>query len=85
MKKGWVFLFAQLFLLLPTFAAHAAILYMDPNEAELKRGDTMVVSVRVDTQDGECINVVDGVIKYSDNIQPVDTSRGNSIFSLWVE
>jgi hypothetical protein len=85
MKKGWVFLFAQFFLLLPTFVVHAAILYMDPNEAELKRGDTMVVSVRIDTEDGECVNVVDGVITYSENIQPVDTSRGNSIFSLWVE
>ena len=58
---------------------------MDPNQTELKRGDTLVVSVRLDTDEGECVNVVDGVITYSENIVPVDTARGNSIFSLWVE
>jgi len=65
--------------------AQAATLYMDPNHAELSRGDTLKVSVRLDTDEGECVNVVDAVINYSDNIQPVDISRGASIMSMWVE
>ena len=63
----------------------AATLYMDPSQAELKRGDTIVVSVRLDAGDDECVNVVDGVITYTENIQPVDISRGQSILSMWVE
>lgn len=75
----------QIFFFGVAMHAHAASLYMDPHEAELKRGDTISVSVRLDTDEGECVNVVDGVITYSENIQPVDISRGNSILSLWVE
>ncbi|MFT7506921.1 MAG: hypothetical protein ACI92I_000057 [Acidimicrobiales bacterium] len=71
--------------LLGATQTQAATLYMDPNHAELSRGDTLKVSVRLDTDEDECVNVVDGVIKYSDNIQPVDISRGASILSMWVE
>ena len=85
MKKGVLLLSLQVLLFFVAFEAHGASLYMDPNQAELKRGDTMVISVRLDTDEGECINVVDAVITYSENIQPVDTSRGNSILNLWVE
>jgi len=63
----------------------AASLYMEPSSVEIKRGDTIAVSVRLDTDEDECVNVVDGVITYSPNIEPVDTSRGNSIMSMWVE
>jgi hypothetical protein len=85
MKKAVSILFLQICLFCMGTTADAASLYMDPNLTELKRGDTVVVSVRLDTDEGECVNVVDGVITYSENIVPVDTSRGNSIFSLWVE
>lgn len=71
--------------LLGTTQTQAATLYMDPNHAELSRGDTLKISVRLDTDEDECVNVVDGVITYSDNIQPVDISRGASILSMWVE
>ncbi len=63
----------------------AATLYMDPNKIELMRGDTSVFSLRLNTDPGECINVVDAVITYTENIEPVDISRGNSILSIWVE
>lgn len=63
----------------------AAMLYMDPNHTELNQGDTLKISIRLDTDEGECVNVVDGVITYSENIQPVDISRGSSIMSMWVE
>lgn len=68
-----------------THTAGAATLYMDPNTAQLERGDTIKVSVRLDADQDECINVVDGVIAYSDQIKLVDVSRGQSILSMWVE
>ena len=68
-----------------TMQANAALLYMDPGIADISPGDTLKISVRLDTDEGECINVVDGVINYSANIQLVDISRGSSIMSMWVE
>lgn len=67
--------------------AQAATLYMDPNTLSLNRGDAAKVSVRLDTDEaaGECINAIDAVISYSDNIIPVDISIGKSIFPIWVE
>ena len=65
--------------------AEAASLYMDPASTTLKRGDTMKVSVRLDAGQDECVNVVDAVITYTENIQPVDISRGSSILSMWVQ
>lgn len=75
--------FCALILNVPVVSA--ATLYMQSSVNELNRGDTAVVSVRLDPDEGECVNAVDGVITYSENIQPVDISRGNSIFSIWVE
>lgn len=63
----------------------AALLYLDPSEATINPGDTVVVSVRINPDADECINVVDGVLEYDPQIQPVDISLGQSIFSLWVE
>ena len=86
MKGNFIFgLFAVFFLSSFVSPVQAASLYMDPNTAELYRGDTLKVSIRLDTDEDECINVVDGVVTYSDNIQPVDISRGSSILSMWVE
>lgn len=63
----------------------AATLYIDPAFETINRGDSITLSVRLDTDEGECINAVDGVITYTENIVPIDTSRGQSIFSVWVE
>jgi hypothetical protein len=65
----------------------AATLYLDPAGGFLHRGDSITVSVKldVDREQNQCINAVDGVIRYSDAIEPVDVSLGNSIFPLWVE
>lgn len=73
------------FLFMLAVPAEAATLYMNPSQFELNRGDNAVVSVRLDVDDGECVNVIDGVISYSDTIEPVDISRGDSILSVWVE
>ncbi|MAZ30312.1 hypothetical protein CL655_03450 [bacterium] len=71
-------------LVLPGTAA-AAVLYLDPNTGTINPGDTIVMAVRVNPSPGECINVVDAVIEYDPNVQPVDISRGQSILPLWVE
>ena len=74
-----------LVLLGPLAPAEAAMLYFDPASASLNPGDTVVVSVRITPEAGECINAVDGVIEYDPKVQPVDISRGQSIMPLWVE
>ncbi|HMA79089.1 MAG TPA: hypothetical protein VKP88_08275 [Candidatus Paceibacterota bacterium] len=66
-------------------AAQAAVLYLEPDTAQINPGDTIVMSVRVTPEPGECINVIDGVIEYEPGVQPVDISRGQSILPLWVE
>lgn len=69
--------------LVPTFSV-AATIYLDPETATIGRGDTFVMSVRVDNQD-ECINAGEVEVLYpSDSLRAVDFSRGSSIFSLWV-
>jgi hypothetical protein len=68
-------------------AAQAASLYIDPPFPSLQMGDAISLSVRLDTNEAEeeCVNAVDGVISYSENLSPVDVSIGDSIFSMWVE
>ncbi len=72
------------FFLVPKISL-AALLYFDPNEASLYRGDSIAISLRLDTDEGECINTVDAVIRYDEAIRAVDVSRGDSILNLWVE
>lgn len=69
------------------YTADAASLYIDPAQSSLNRGDALTFAVRLDTDEAvnECVNAVDAVITYTANIDPVDVSIGNSIFSMWVE
>ncbi|MCB9811895.1 hypothetical protein H6783_03200 [Candidatus Nomurabacteria bacterium] len=64
---------------------YAATLYMEPQELEVYPGDTRAVAVRLDTDDGECVNVISGVITYEANVVLADIARGNSIVPIWVE
>ena len=84
--KGFALL-VSLFFLGGAFDVYAASLYIDPAFTSISRGDAITMSVRLDTDEAneECINAVDGVITYSENITPVDVSMGDSIFSIWVE
>lgn len=77
--------FILIFLVGSANSAAAATLYLDPNQKTINRGDSVTVAIRLDTDEGECINAIDGVLTYSENIVPVDTSRGNSILSVWLE
>lgn len=78
---------AIVFCFLVANQANAATIYIDPGVATLYRGDAITTSVRLmpDQTNSECINTVDAVIRYPENIQPVDVSIGRSIFSVWVE
>lgn len=79
--------FLILGLLLLAIPADAATIYIDPGLATLNRGDAITAAVRLmpDKDAGECINVIDAIVTYTENIQPVDVSIGKSIVSVWVE
>ncbi len=66
-------------------SAEAATLYLSPSTVELNRGDSVKLSLRLDVDKDECVNAIDGVIAYGENIEPTDISRGASIMSMWVE
>ncbi len=70
-------------LLAPT--ASAATLYLSPTKVELNRGDSTKLSLRLDVDEDECVNAIDGVLSYTENVEPIDISRGTSIMSIWVE
>lgn len=79
-----------IFLVLGTYAVSAVVvdaasLYVDPNTSNVLKGDTVTVAVRIDTDEGECINAVDVTLAYTDGIQAVDVSTGRSILTLWLE
>lgn len=86
-RRTMFFLGAPLLFFITVSSVHAASLYIDPAFTTLSRGDAVTLSVRLDVDEAneECVNAVDGVITYSDNIVPVDISIGDSIFSMWVE
>lgn len=65
----------------------AAALYIDPSATTVKKGNSVTLSVRLDTdeENEECINAVRGVITYGAGVDPVDISTGDSILSVWVE
>lgn len=63
----------------------AASLYLDPSDMSVGLSDTFVLSVRLDPK-GDCVNAGKVVLTYpTESLKAVDFSRGNSIFSLWVE
>ena len=74
-------------LFLAAAETQAASLYIDPAFSEMNRGDAKQLAVRLDVDEeaGECVNAVDAVISYSENISVVDISTGDSILTVWVE
>lgn len=80
-----MFIVGVFFLAASPTQVKAALLYFDPGEASVYRGDTVTLGLRIDTDEGECINAVDAVIHYDPSIKAIDVSRGDSILNLWVE
>lgn len=79
--------FAAFLFLLYAPVSQAATIYIDPGVGTLYRGDALTAAVRLmpDNVAGECINALDVVLTYTDNIQPVDISIGKSILNVWIE
>ncbi len=71
----------------PFSYVHGSLLYFDPEEATVYRGDTVTLALRIDTNEaqGECINTIDAVVHYDSSVRAVDVSRGHSILSIWLE
>ncbi|HEU4677540.1 MAG TPA: hypothetical protein VFS75_02370 [Candidatus Paceibacterota bacterium] len=82
--RGWLYI-ALFALFAAPHTSHAALLYLDPAATELHRGDTVTMALRLDVDEGECVNTIRGVVHYDPSIRAVDVSRGDSIFSIWVE
>ena len=88
MKRGtYLFFLASFFWMLSSTNVYAASLYIDPGTPTLHSGDSATLAVRLDVDEmaEECVNAVSAVISYPTNIEPVDVSIGESIFSMWVE
>lgn len=81
----FLFVVATFFILSAPAQVSAALLYFDPGEANVYRGDTVTLALRIDTDEGECINAVDAVINYDASLKAIDVSRGESILNLWVQ
>ena len=77
-------LFALLLLApLPVFAATLSI---DPPAGKFGPGDTFVLTVRLDTAPGECVNAASVDLHYpTDWMKAVAVSNGESLFTLWPE
>jgi len=43
------------------------------------------VSIRLDTDEGECVNAVDVSLTYEDGVRPIDIIRADSILTIWLE
>jgi len=67
------------------YVSSAALLYFDPDVSSVKRGDLVMVDLRLDVENEECVNVIDGVVYHDPSIKLVDISRGTSILSIWLE
>lgn len=83
----YFFLWVGLLVVFIPSISEAASLYIDPAFNHLYRGDSVILSVRIDVdeKENECVNAVDAVLTYTDNIEPIDFSIGDSIMNVWVE
>jgi hypothetical protein len=82
---GVTLMFALFVLMLPS-RSFAAVLSIDPEIAEFGPGDTFISTIRIDTEEGECINAVRAELKFpGDWIRVSTVSKGESLFTLWTE
>jgi hypothetical protein len=64
---------------------HAASLSIETDTSAYGIGDTFIATVRIDNGDS-CINAAEVQIEYPKSaLRAVDFSRGDSIFSLWIQ
>ena len=81
MKKT-LYIFIGLILLLPSIVQGAELRLKKAAEF-INVGDTFDIILVIDTE-GEAINAVEAVLRYSDNLKLENISDGNSIINLWI-
>ncbi len=80
-----IFLSLISYLLSPTFAS-AATVSLDPASGSFGPGDMFIVTVRLDTDPGECINAANIELNYPTQwLRATAFSKGESLLSLWPE
>lgn len=85
MKKGFTVALTAFTLIGLPFFASAAQIYLDPATGKYPPGVTFGVDIRLDNQN-QCINAAEVDLSYpKGQLQAVEASDGNSIFSLWVK
>jgi hypothetical protein len=75
--------FALMFFFLP-LTSRAAVLYLDPGTGTRGSGDIFTVKIKIDPE-GDCINAAESALDFTPNLEFVDFSTANSIFSLWIQ
>jgi hypothetical protein len=71
-------------LIFPIFA-NAAILNIVSDKEIIKKGETMIVSIELDTE-GQSLNVIEADLTYDKNlVRPVSINIGNSVINFWIE
>jgi len=76
-----IVLLFSIFLIMPS-TGEAATIYLIPQSQTIYQEDTFIVEVRLNTE-GEEINTVGADIIFSDFLEVIDLSEGNSILTLW--
>ena len=74
--------FLTLLLFLVPSAVFAATLTLTPTPASVGVGDTVLVTLLVDSTDS--VNAFSGALTYPKNLVPLSVSDGNSIVALWI-
>lgn len=84
-KISVALLFTTFYFLLSASSAEAASLYFAPSSGSYAVGTNIAVSVYVSSS-GEAMNAASGVLSFTkDKLEVVSLSKGESIFSLWVQ
>ncbi len=82
----YLFLLLSFCFLFSTSSAYAATLTLDPSSGAYGPGDMFVVTVRLDTASGECINAASIELLYPiDWVKVTAVSKGESLLTLWTD
>lgn len=80
------FLISIFYFLISASSAHAATLSLDPDSGNYGPGDMFVVTLRLDTAAGECINAASIELLYpTDWVKVTAVSKGESLLTLWTD
>ncbi len=86
MRKLYTFAVFLVLVIVPLYFADASHMYLDTETATHGNLDTFYIPVRIDVQNGECINSIKASLLYNPSeISVKDVSIADSILSLWTQ